>query len=298
MTSRIFALVISVLLVMTTLVTPDTYAASFRAPSRVAGLSAEALSTTSIRVSWKKASRASRYQLGWRRSGSKRWHYRTLRSSARRSTVKGLRASASGTKYYFRVRAQRRCHGRYRSGKWSAVISERTAKKTSAAPSQSDSRVLVVYFSATGNTRRVAEVISDELSADTFVIAPSDPYTSSDLDWTDSDSRVNREHEDESLQNVALSKTTPENWADYDTVFIGYPIWWGGAAWPVSSFVRANDFSGKTVIPFCTSSSSPIGSSGSDLAETAGTGNWQEGRRFSSGASSSAIREWARSVVE
>ncbi len=83
-----------------------------------------------------------------------------------------------------------------------------------------------------------------------------------------------------------------ENWEDYDTVFIGYPIWWGIAAWPTDSFVKANDFTGKTVIPFCTSSSSGLGESGELLAEEAGTGNWLEGERFSSGVSEEKVKEW------
>ena len=128
-------------------------------------------------------------------------------------------------------------------------------------PSDS-SRVLVAYFSATGNTESVANTIADLTGGDLFEITPADPYTSDDLNWTDDNSRVSREHDDESLRDVELVTTEVENWDDYDTVFIGYPIWWGIAAWPVNNFVKDNDFTGKTVIPFATSASSGMGQSG------------------------------------
>lgn len=157
----------------------------------------------------------------------------------------------------------------------------------------SGGKVLVVYYSASGNTKRVAEEIAEAADGDLFEITPTKPYTSDDLNWTNSDSRVSREHDDESLRDIALTRTTPANWDEYDTVFIGYPIWWGIAAWPVDSFVRDNNSTGKTVIPFATSASSGMGQSGSLLAEMAGTGDWQDGQRFSSGASSSTVRDWA-----
>ena len=122
----------------------------------------------------------------------------------------------------------------------------------------------------------VVEQIANNLEADIFEIVLVDEYTSDDLDWTDDDSRVSREHEEESLRDIELLSTEVPNWDDYDTIIIGYPIWWGIAAWPVNTFVEANDFSGKTVIPFCTSSSSGLGQSGELLADAAGTGNWLE----------------------
>ena len=100
----------------------------------------------------------------------------------------------------------------------------------------------------------------------------------------------------ESLRDVELTTTEVENWDSYDTVFIGYPIWWGIAAWPVDGFVEANDFTGKTVIPFCTSSSSGLGQSGELLAELAGTGDWQDGERFRSSASQEDVNEWVDSL--
>ena len=156
--------------------------------------------------------------------------------------------------------------------------------------------VLVVYFSASGNTEAVANYIAEAAGGDLFEITPAEPYTDEDLNWTDENSRVTREHEDESLRDVALTATEVENWDSYDTVFIGYPIWWGIAAWPVDGFVEANDFTGKTVIPFCTSSSSGLGESGALLAELAGSGDWQDGERFRSGAAQSDIEAWVREL--
>ena len=156
--------------------------------------------------------------------------------------------------------------------------------------------VLVVYYSATGNTEEVANTIAETTGGDLFELEPAEPYTDSDLDWTDDNSRVSREYADESLRDVELVSTTVENWDSYDTVFIGYPIWWGIAAWPVDTFVEANDFAGKTVIPFCTSSSSGIGDSGELLADLAGTGDWQTGERFRSGADESDVQEWVNGL--
>lgn len=110
------------------------------------------------------------------------------------------------------------------------------------------------------------------------------------------DSRVCREHADESLREVALTAAAVENWEEYGTVFIGYPIWWGIAAWPVDGFVTGNDFTGKTVIPFCTSASSPLGQSGELLAKLAGTGDWQGGHRFGSSAAQSEVAAWAEGL--
>ena len=160
----------------------------------------------------------------------------------------------------------------------------------------SGGKVLVVYYSASGNTKRVAEDIAETAGGDLFEITPTEPYTSDDLNWTNSDSRVSREHDDESLRDVPLTTTEVENWDDYDTVFIGYPIWWGIAAWPVDNFVKENDFTGKTVIPFCTAATSGIGDSGNLLEEMTGTGDWKEGERFHGGASESDISSWIDSL--
>ena len=176
-------------------------------------------------------------------------------------------------------------------------------ESSSTAPAESEpetqpetGKTLVVYYSASGNTERVAKDIAEAAGADLFEIVPTEVYTSEDLNWTNSDSRVSREHDDESLRDVPLTTTEVPDWDSYDTVFIGYPIWWGIAAWPVDTFVKNNDFTGKTVIPFATSSSSGIGQSGSLLADMAGTGEWQEGQRFSSGVSGDDVQSWVNGL--
>ncbi len=143
-------------------------------------------------------------------------------------------------------------------------------------------KILVVYYSAQKHTEEVAKKIANNLGADIFEIVPKEVYTSEDLNWSNENSRVSKEHADESKRNVELTTTKVENWESYDTVLIGYPIWWGIAAWPVNTFVKANDFTGKTVIPFCTSASSGLGQSGKLLENMAKGGNWREGQRFSS----------------
>lgn len=179
----------------------------------------------------------------------------------------------------------------------SASTGSTIAASTAGDKTQAESgKTLVVYYSATGSTRKVAEEIASELGADTFEITPVQTYTSDDLNWNNNNSRVSKEHNDESLRDVELTKVTPDNWESYDTVLIGYPIWWYIAAWPVNNFVKGNDFTGKTVIPFCTSASSGLGESGSLLQKMAGTGNWKEGQRFSSGASSSDVSKWVKSL--
>ena len=125
---------------------------------------------------------------------------------------------------------------------------------------------------------------------------PVEPYTTEDLNYSNEDSRVSYEHENPDARQVELTASTVENWEEYDTIFLGYPIWWGIAAWPVDGFVEANDFTGKTVIPFCTSASSGLGESGQLLAEMAGTGNWLEGQRFSSSVSQEDIQAWVESL--
>ena len=157
--------------------------------------------------------------------------------------------------------------------------------------------VLVAYYSAQGHTEAVAQTIADELGADLFEVTPAEPYADVDLNWNNPESRVSREHDDESLRDVPLEQVAPDGWADYDTVLLGYPIWWGIAAWPVDGFVTGNDWEGKTVVPFCTSASSGLGRSGELLAQEAGAGDWREGQRFSSGADESEVRDWASGLA-
>ena len=181
------------------------------------------------------------------------------------------------------------------SGKETDINSESTTDITEDT-SKEAGKTLVVYYSATGNTKDVAEKIAKITDGDLFEIEPKEPYTDDDLDWTNDDSRVSKEYDDESLRDVELVFTNVENWDSYDTVYIGYPIWWGIAAWPVDNFVKDNDFTGKTVIPFCTAVSSGIGDSGNLLEEMAGTGDWKDGERVRGGASESDISSWIDSL--
>lgn len=177
-----------------------------------------------------------------------------------------------------------------------AATQEIAAETQTGDTTAESGKTLVVYYSASGTTKRVATAIADAAGADLYEITPVEPYTSDDLNWNNSSSRVSREHDDESLRDIALTEITPADWDSYDTVLIGYPIWWGIAAWPVDNFVKGNDFTGKTVIPFCTSASSGLGDSGNLLEEMAGTGDWQEGHRFSSGASDADAADWVASL--
>lgn len=170
------------------------------------------------------------------------------------------------------------------------------SEETSSEDTAEAGKTLVVYFSATGNTERVAEVIAETTGGELFQLEPVEPYTDEDLNYNDENSRVSQEYADESLRDVELVADTVDDWQDVDTVYIGYPVWWGIAAWPVNTFVEANDFTGKTVIPFCTSASSGLGESGELLEELAGTGDWQEGMRFRSSVSEEDVTAWVESL--
>lgn len=167
---------------------------------------------------------------------------------------------------------------------------------TGAGAAAGSGNTLIVYYSATGNTEDVANMIADATGGDLFELEAVEPYTDDDLNYNDENSRVSQEYADESLRDVELVSTTVDGWDSYDTVFIGYPIWWGIAAWPVDSFVENNDFTGKTVIPFATSASSGLGESGQLLADMAGTGDWQEGMRFRSGVDKADVQEWVNGL--
>lgn len=164
---------------------------------------------------------------------------------------------------------------------------------TNFAVSQSN-KTLVVYYSATGTTKGVAEKIATATNGTLFEITPTKLYSSADLDWTDNDSRCVKEYKNTSLRNVELTTTKVADWASYDTVYIGYPIWWGIAAWPIDTFVKANDFSGKKVIPFCTAISSGVGKSDVLLKDMAKTGNWTKGEIFRRSATLEQIKNWVK----
>ena len=174
---------------------------------------------------------------------------------------------------------------------------EGATKQQGESTMNKDDKAIVVYFSAQNHTRNVATKIAANVGADIFEIEPVQAYTEDDLRWTNSESRVSREHNDESLQTIDLKSTTVPNWDEYKTVYIGYPIWWGGSAWPVDSFVKKVDFGDKTVIPFCTSHSSGLGTSDTDLKAKATGGNWQPGHRFSQDATDAEIKTWTDSLL-
>ncbi len=174
----------------------------------------------------------------------------------------------------------------------SANASESEPESSSNTDASSAKKPLIVYFSATGSTKKVAEYIAEETGGQLYEVTPKEAYSSDDLSWTDKNSRVSQEHDNESMREVKLKETTAPDWESYDTVYVGYPIWWGIAAWPLSTFVAANDFSGKTVIPFCTSASSGLGDSAKLLEEAAKGGTWLSGKRFSSSASKDEVVSW------
>lgn len=151
---------------------------------------------------------------------------------------------------------------------------EQITEETASA----QSGTLVVYFSCTGTTKGLAEAVAEELNADLYEIVPEEPYTSEDLDYHDDDSRSTKEMDDPSSR-PAISGSV-ENMEQYDRIILGYPIWWGEAPRVVSTFVESYDLSGKTIIPFCTSGGSGIGSSADALETLAGNGTWLDGKRF------------------
>lgn len=165
----------------------------------------------------------------------------------------------------------------------------------SVAYAEQESRTLVVYYSASGTTQAIAEQIAALTGADVFALEPVNPYTDEDLNWRDRESRVVKEHEAGELP-VGLVSVEVAGWENYDTVYIGYPIWWQDASWVMDAFVEANDFTGKTVISFCTSQASGYGESGAHLAEKAGTGNWIDGINFFGTASDEEISTWLETL--
>lgn len=156
-------------------------------------------------------------------------------------------------------------------------------------PSEADG-VLVVVFSATGNTRGVAKKLADITDADLYEIEAAEPYTDDDRDWTNNDSRCSIEQGDDSVRPAISSD--PIDLSGYSVVFIGYPIWFAEEPRIMDTFVESYDFDGITVIPFCTSGSSGIGSSGKNLEENAGSGTWLEGARFSSDVTETELQQW------
>ena len=167
---------------------------------------------------------------------------------------------------------------------------ETEAKTETEASSQG--KTLVIYFSATGNTRSVAEKIADITGADIYEIKAKEEYTDEDLDYDDPDSRTSKEQNDKGARPEIGSD--PVSLDGYTTIYIGYPIWWGEEPRIMDTFVESYDFDGITVIPFCTSGASGIGQSGKNLADNAGSGNWLDGERFAGSAAEEELREWLK----
>lgn len=157
-----------------------------------------------------------------------------------------------------------------------------------------DGSTLVIYFSATGNTENVAGYIAKTLGADTYEITAAEAYTSDDLDWTDDSSRVSQEHKDPDLRPAIGGDLV--DISGYDTIFLGYPLWWGEAPNIVRTLMESVDFTGKTMVPFCTSSSSPLGTSAETLQAFAPDAEWIDGQRFPSHVSEEEVVSWVESL--
>ena len=168
------------------------------------------------------------------------------------------------------------------------IVEDTSSEATES--SEEDGGTLVVYFSATGTTKGVAEKIAGITGADTYEIKAAQEYTDADLNWNDSSSRSTKEQNDSSARPEIGSDAVSLD--GYTTIYIGYPIWWGEEPRIMDTFVESHSFDGITMIPFCTSSSSGIGRSGQNLADNAGTGTWLDGKRFGAGASEDEIRSW------
>ncbi len=168
------------------------------------------------------------------------------------------------------------------------------AGSTAEAAPEPHSEVLVVYFSATGTTKGVAEKLAALTGGELYEIVPAEPYSAADLNWNDRNSRSTIEQNDKATRPAIGSDALDP--AGYSTVYIGFPIWWGEEPRIMDTFVESYDFDGVTLIPFCTSSSSGIGRSGRNLAENAKSGNWLEGKRFGAGVTEAELRAWIDSL--
>lgn len=170
-----------------------------------------------------------------------------------------------------------------------------TEDESGEETSEESGKVLVAYFSATGTTKALAEYAADALGADLYEIVPEEPYTDEDLDYSDSSTRATMEQNDKTVR-PAISGSV-ENMDQYEIVFLGYPIWWGEAPRIVDTFMESYEFSGKTIVPFCTSGSSGIGSSAANLHSLCGDDvTWLDGARLRSSSSREDMVEWIGSL--
>ena len=149
---------------------------------------------------------------------------------------------------------------------------------------------MVAYFSCTGNTEKVAGYVAEALDVSAYEIVPETPYTSADLNYSDSSTRATREQNDPNARPGISGKV--ENMDEYDIIFLGYPIWWGQAPKIIYTFVESYDLSGKTIVPFCTSGSSGIGSSAVNLSKSAPNAEWLSGNRFSGSTTKELVAKW------
>lgn len=168
-----------------------------------------------------------------------------------------------------------------------------TDETNTSSPASEGNRAIVVYFSATGNTERVATTIAETINSPLYELVPVDPYTSADLNYGNSDSRVSQEHLDPN-RHVELTTVSFDGFEEAEYVFLGAPVWWQELSWVIDNFVEQNDFTGKTILPFGTSSSS--GFSTDNLENLAPEATWVQGQRFSSRASEDTIQEWIDSL--
>ncbi len=177
-----------------------------------------------------------------------------------------------------------------------AETAETAAEETASVTEETADaqKVLVAYFSATGTTKGVAEKIASVTGADLYEIQPAEPYTEADLNYNDSSTRATVEQNDKNARPEIASEDV--SMQDYTTAYLGFPIWWGGEPRILDTFVEKYSFEGITVIPFCTSGSSPIGRSGSNMEALAGSGTWLEGRRFSGDVSEEDLKSWIESL--
>lgn len=164
-----------------------------------------------------------------------------------------------------------------------------SGKNNNEMQNNKDTKVLVAYFSASGVTKGVAEQIAEVTGGKLYQIQPEQPYTDADLDWRDSTSRSSLEMKDLSSRPAIVGKV--EDIAQYDTVYVGFPIWWYTAPTIVNTFIEANDFKGKVMVPFATSGGSTIDKAAADLARTYPDLNWKPGRLLNH-ANPDTIRSW------
>ncbi len=157
------------------------------------------------------------------------------------------------------------------------------------------SKILVAYFSATGNTEGVAEKIATASGGTLYEITPKVPYTAEDLRYSDSSTRATVEQRDPTARPQIEGSVSDMD--AFDVVYLGYPIWWGAAPKIIYTFLESYDFSGKTIIPFCTSGSSGIEGSLVELKAVALAATWGSGRRFSATVSQSDIEDWVNGLI-